>query len=77
MVTEQINNVSPDLYTQNTQTNKNFLLFNFLNFLHLLVTKDMYFYLLMNKDFIIIIIIIIIIIHIPRKIPCYDTKIPD
>ena len=31
----------------------------------------------MNKDFIIIIIIIIIIIHIPRKIPCYDTKIPD
>ena len=25
---------------------------------HLLVTKDMYFYLLMNKDFIIIIIII-------------------
>ena len=32
-----------------------FLLFNFLNFLHLLVTKDMYFYLLMNKDFIIII----------------------
>ena len=28
-----------------------FLLFNFLNFLHLLVTKDMYFYLLMNKDF--------------------------
>ena len=29
-----------------------FLLFNFLNFLHLLVTKDMYFYLLMNKDFI-------------------------
>ena len=36
-----------------------FLLFNFLNFLHLLVTKDMYFYLLMNKDFIIIIIIIV------------------
>ena len=41
-----------------------FLYFDyFLNFLHLIVAKAMYLYLLLNKDFIVIIVIIIISHH--------------
>ena len=48
-----------DIYTGIYFLILNFQLFNFLNFLHLLVTKDMYFYLLMNKDFIIILLLLL------------------